>query len=77
MTEREQFGEWMLNDEKCIVGSSDPYPAGIERRNWRVWHFAWQASRRAALEEVIAYLETERRFNSANAIRALAGDTET
>ncbi len=35
---RADFERWMVEDEKCIVGSSDPYPAGIESRNWRAWN---------------------------------------
>lgn len=44
---RADFERWMVEDEKCIVGSSDPYPAGIESRNWR----AWNACRAAMLKE--------------------------
>lgn len=43
---RADFERWMVEDEKCIVGSSDPYPAGIESRNWR----AWNACRAAILQ---------------------------
>lgn len=43
---RADFERWMVEDEKCIVGSSDPYPAGIESRNWR----AWKACRAAMLQ---------------------------
>lgn len=43
---RADFERWMVEDEKCIVGSSDPYPAGIESRNWR----AWSACRAAMLQ---------------------------
>lgn len=43
---RADFERWMVEDEKCIVGSSDPYPAGIESRNWR----AWNACRAAMLQ---------------------------
>lgn len=42
--ERAEFESWMLNTAKIALGSSDPYPAGLERDYWRVW----QA--RAALE---------------------------
>lgn len=43
---RADFERWMVEDEKCIVGSSDPYPAGIESSNWR----AWKACRAAMLQ---------------------------
>lgn len=43
---RADFERWMVEDEKCIVGSSDPYPAGVESRNWR----AWNACRAAMLQ---------------------------
>lgn len=43
---RADFERWMVDDEKCIVGSSDPYPSGIESRNWR----AWNACRAAMLQ---------------------------
>lgn len=42
---REDFEAWMRESAKIIVGSSDPYPAGLERAYWKVW----QASR-AAIE---------------------------
>ena len=45
MTSREEFEVWMRDYAKIVVGSGDPYPAGLERDYWRVW----QASR-AALE---------------------------
>lgn len=34
---RKAFEIWMLNVKKCIVGSKDPYPAGIEREAWETW----------------------------------------
>ena len=37
---RRDFEAWMLHTEKIIVGSSDPYPAGLERERWRVWKAA-------------------------------------
>jgi hypothetical protein len=43
--EREAFEQWMIHTEKCVVGSSDPYPAGMERQNWKTWRAAWQAAR--------------------------------
>jgi hypothetical protein len=38
---REAFEKWILNVAKVIIGSSDPYPAGLERDYWRVWQAAW------------------------------------
>lgn len=38
---REQFEEAMRDELKVIVGSADPYPAGLERDYWRVWQAAW------------------------------------
>ncbi|WP_336817247.1 hypothetical protein [Burkholderia gladioli] len=46
--ERAAFERWMVEDEKCIVGSTDPYPAGIERQNWKVWRAAWARASQAA-----------------------------
>jgi len=40
---RAQFEAWMTNTAKIIVGSSDPYPAGLERDYWRVWQAALAA----------------------------------
>ena len=37
---RREFEVWMLHTEKIIVGSSDSYPAGLERERWRVWQAA-------------------------------------
>ena len=37
---RVQFETWMVNTAKIIVGSTDPYPAGLERDYWRVWQAA-------------------------------------
>lgn len=36
-TMREAFEKWMVNVRKCIVGSSDPYPAGLEQDAWQAW----------------------------------------
>ena len=36
-SELEAFEKWMVNKAKIIIGSSDPYPAGLERDYWRVW----------------------------------------
>lgn len=43
---REAFEKWMIDEAKCVVGSSDPYPAALESDYWRVWQAAWE---RAAL----------------------------
>ena len=40
---RAEFERWMVEDFKCVVGSSDPYPAGIERDMWRCWQAATSA----------------------------------
>jgi len=42
------FVRWMTEEAKCIVGSADPYPAGIERRNRKIWNAAWRAARQSA-----------------------------
>lgn len=44
--ERKLFEAWMVSEAKCIVGSRDPYPAGLERDWWKVW----LAARRAQAE---------------------------
>lgn len=41
--ERVRFEKWMTDVAKIIVGSSDPYPAGLERDYWRVWQAALSA----------------------------------
>ena len=41
--ERARFEKWMTDVAKIIVGSSDPYPAGLERDYWRVWQAALSA----------------------------------
>ena len=45
---RADFERWMVEDYKCVVGSSDPYPAGIERDMWK----CWQAASRDRYHEV-------------------------
>jgi len=40
---RAQFEAWMTDTAKIIVGSNDPYPAGLERDYWRVWQAALAA----------------------------------
>lgn len=47
---REQFEAWMVGEAKIMVGSSDPYPAGLERDYWRVWQAAL-ASRPAEVDD--------------------------
>lgn len=46
-SDREAFERWMLDVRKCVVGSADPYPAGIERDAWQAWQ-AGAANARAA-----------------------------
>ncbi|WP_414613224.1 hypothetical protein [Stenotrophomonas pavanii] len=41
--ERARFEKWMTDVAKIIAGSSDPYPAGLERDYWRVWQAALSA----------------------------------
>lgn len=55
---REAFEDYMLNDVKCVVGSRDPYPAGIEREQWKTWKSAWNAATRADSGEAVAYMHT-------------------
>lgn len=54
--ERELFEAWMVNEAKIIVGSTDPYPAGLERDYWRVWQAARSAPRPVLTEEDAAHL---------------------
>ena len=35
--DRIRFEKYMVNVEKIIVGSSDPYPQELEKRYWKVW----------------------------------------
>lgn len=42
---RKAFEDWMLNVAKIVVGSTDPYPAGLERDHWECWQAAWNAAR--------------------------------
>ena len=44
-TTREAFEAWMVNVAKIIVGSTDPYPAGLERDYRQVWKAATAAER--------------------------------
>lgn len=37
---RARFEHWMTHEAKVIVGSTDPYPRGLERDYWRVWQAA-------------------------------------
>lgn len=45
--ERAAFEHWMVNEAKIIVGSTDPYPAGLERDFWRVWQARAAIGRRS------------------------------
>ena len=38
---RKQFEQAMHDVFKTVVGSNDPYPAGLERDYWKVWQAAW------------------------------------
>lgn len=38
---RTAFEDWMLNTEKWIVGSQDPYAKGGEELRWRIWKAIW------------------------------------
>lgn len=53
---RAQFEAWMTNTAKIIVGSSDPYPAGLERDYWRVWQAAL-AARQPVVQEPVGQPE--------------------
>lgn len=41
---RAAFEHWMTHTAKIIVGSSDPYPRGLERDYWLTWKAAWDAA---------------------------------
>lgn len=61
---RKEFDDWMTNEAKIIVGSSDPYPAGLERQYWRVWQAAW--NRRAPVErQAPEWISVPREANTA------------
>lgn len=47
---RKEFERWMVEEKKCIVGSSDPYPRGMEEDSWLAWKAAWNACRAAMLQ---------------------------
>lgn len=34
---REAFNRWMTEEALCIIGSSDPYPKGLEQQAWALW----------------------------------------
>lgn len=34
---RRAFEQWMREEAQCLTSSSDPYPSGIERREWALW----------------------------------------
>lgn len=42
-TPKPEFERWMIEDYKCIIGSSDPYPSGIERDMRKCWNAATNA----------------------------------
>jgi hypothetical protein len=72
MNMREQFEAWMINDYKCVIGSYDPYPEGLERDNWKTWQAAYQAgvlAERERLEGTIDHLLDNVRRECAAAIR--------
>lgn len=51
---REDFEAWMINKEKIIIGSNDPYPQGLEKTYWRIWQAAT-----AETTAKIAQMQTE------------------
>lgn len=53
---RTAFEAWMCDVAKVIVGSADPYPAGIERDYWRVWQAAWNTRPKASEEGAVAWI---------------------
>ncbi|WP_312708647.1 hypothetical protein [Stenotrophomonas sp.] len=50
---RAQFEAWMTDTAKIIVGSNDPYPAGLERDYWRVWQAALAATGKQQVGEEV------------------------
>ena len=47
---RKQFEQAMHDVFKTVVGSNDPYPAGLERDYWKVWQAAWNRRAEAVPE---------------------------
>ena len=47
---RKQFEQAMHDVFKTVVGSNDPYPAGLERDYWKVWQAAWNRRAESNLE---------------------------
>jgi hypothetical protein len=56
LADRAAFERWMIDVRQCVVGSSDPYPAGIERDAWQ----AWQAGAANARTALLAARDAER-----------------
>ena len=54
-TSEEQFRIWMVEVAKCVVGSDEPYSAGLERDYRKVW----EASRAALLIELPQRIEPD------------------
>ena len=50
--DRAGFEKWMLETKKCVVGSTDPYPAGIEQEMWQCWKAARAILNRAEGEKL-------------------------
>ena len=64
---REDFEAWMINKEKIIIGSSDPYPQGLEKTYWRIWQAATAESNAKIAQmqtELEAYRTMQRTDNS-------------
>lgn len=38
---QKEFERWMLEDQKCILGGTDPYAQHMEERNWSAWKTIW------------------------------------
>ena len=54
---RKQFEQAMHDVFKTVVGSNDPYPAGLERDYWKVWQAAWNRRAETQVPEVALYHE--------------------
>lgn len=57
-TQREAFEKWMINEAKIIIGSKDPYPAGLEQQYWKVWQAALSHSQ-PDLEKLNRYIPSD------------------
>lgn len=53
---RAQFENWMINTAKIAIGSTDPYPAGLERAYWQVWQAALASRATPTAQEVVAVM---------------------